>query len=263
MTPHLRARKIILATGGRSVPKTGSDGHGYELARSLGHSTTPRILPGLVPLRLREGHFLREVSGLSFPGRLVLASATGKHLCSLTGSVLCTHFGLSGPLVLDMSRHYLQAVAEDPGTHLLLDFLPGQGSGDVDAALTALGSRSPARYLHEALPERLARALCSEAGIDSSLPGNQLSREARRRLVRTVTALDLPVTGNRGFTHAEVTAGGIPLAQLHLDTLASRVTPGLHLCGELCDVDGRIGGFNFQWAWASGWVAGRGAADLL
>jgi hypothetical protein len=115
--------------------------------------------------------------------------------------------------------------------------------------------------LRSRLPERLADALCREAGVDPATSFDRLPREARRRLVLTVSAYRLPVTGDRGFTHAEVTAGGVPLSQVRLQTLESRICPGLYLAGEILDVDGRIGGFNFQWAWASGFVAGTSAAS--
>jgi predicted flavoprotein YhiN len=108
------------------------------------------------------------------------------------------------------------------------------------------------------LPERLARALGEMAGLAPATPANQLSRAQRKQLVQLATAYPLPITGDRGYTYAEVTAGGVPLRELHLKTLESRPCPGLHLCGEICDVDGRIGGFNFQWAWASGFVVGTG-----
>ncbi len=119
------------------------------------------------------------------------------------------------------------------------------------------------RYLAGRLPERLARVLAAEAGVEASGSGHELPREARRRLVHAVLASMVPVTGHRGWNFAEVTAGGVPLGELHLATMESRPCPGLHLCGEICDVDGRIGGYNFQWAWASGAVAGWGAVAAL
>jgi predicted flavoprotein YhiN len=114
--------------------------------------------------------------------------------------------------------------------------------------------------LRERLPERLARVLCEHAGVDPATRGDALRREERRAVSSAVCNLELPITGSRGYTFAEVTAGGVPLSELHLDTMESRVCPGFYLCGEICDVDGRIGGFNFQWAWSSGFVAGTASA---
>jgi predicted flavoprotein YhiN len=255
------ARRVILATGGRSLPRSGSDGRGYAIAESLGHTLTPRILPGLVPLTLPAGHPLRTLSGVSAETVLELRGSTGKRLNRLTGSTLCTHFGLSGPSVMDMSRHYLGAVLDDPGAYLVANWLPGETRETQDRALRELGGRSVGRQLALRLPERLGRVLCEAAGVDPGRTGHVLTREERRALTTSVIEHRLPVTGHRGYNFAEVTAGGVPLAELRLETLESRPAPGLHLCGEILDVDGRIGGYNFQWAWASGFVAGTGAAS--
>ena len=259
----LTAARVVLATGGRSLPKSGSDGHGYEIVRALGHSVTPRVLPALVPLRLAEGSWLRALPGVALPATLEVRSATGRRTAAFTGPVLCTHFGVSGPCVMDVSRYFLDALADDPRSRLVANWLPGETSATLDAVMRTLGGRTPAAFLATLVPARFARALCEEAGVAPSLAGAQVPRELRRALVSLVTEMALPVTGDRGFDHAEVTAGGVPLRELHLDTLESRRCPGLHLCGEICDVDGRIGGYNFQWAWASGFVAGvaAGAAD--
>jgi len=266
----IRARRIILATGGRSLPKTGSDGHGYDIARSLGHSITPRVFPALVPLTLPKDHFICGMSGLTVPAAIELRSGTGKRLVSFTNSTLCTHFGLSGPGVLDISRYYSDAAADAREKKLappvlLLNWLPGTTAESLDQELQALAragsATGAARFLMTKLPERLARVLCEAAGVDAAAPLHQLTREKRRALVQAATELPLPVTGDRGYTYAEVTAGGVPLSEVHLETMESRACPGLSLCGEICDVDGRIGGFNFQWAWASGFVAGTAAGS--
>ncbi|MDP1661088.1 MAG: aminoacetone oxidase family FAD-binding enzyme [Phycisphaerales bacterium] len=265
----LLAGRIILATGGMALPRSGSDGAGYAFARSLGHSVTPQVFPSLVPLTTAEGWFLKALSGIAVPATLTVTSGTGKKLASFTNSTLFTHFGLSGPGPLDVSRYYLEAKREDPGAKLLLNLLPGADTERFDALLVKYRDDSPVRILSQhpcGLPERLARALCDKAGVYPSTGGviQHMPREVRRGLATLCTAMDVPVTGSRGFTFAEVTAGGVPLSELHLNTMASRVCPGLSICGEVCDVDGRIGGFNFQWAWASGYLAGTGAAiDLL
>lgn len=258
------ARCVILATGGMSLPKSGSDGHGYTLARALGHSITQPVFPALVPLVLDENKtFLRELSGLTLTCTLDLASSSGKKLVSFTNSLLCTHFGLSGPAALDISRYFTDARRTDPHATLTLNFLPGVTFEKADELLGVNPRISIARRLSELVPDRLGRALCEHAKIEPSTLGAQLRRDDRRTLARTLTALPLPVTGDRGFTYAEVTAGGVPLSELHLETMSSRLCPNLHLCGEICDVDGRIGGFNFQWAWASGYAAGIAAAGSL
>ena len=260
----IRARRVVLATGGKSLPKSGSDGHGYEIARTLGHTITPEVFPALVPLVLDPSRsFLTELSGLTMDASVELWSGSGKKLASFTNSMLCTHFGLSGPGVLDISRYYTSAKKHDAGAELSLNLLPGRSFEQVDATLSEASRLSIGRRLSELVPERLARAICGFCGVDPALMTNQLPRPARRSLAHALTRLVVPVTGDRGYTYAEVTAGGVPLSELHLSTMESRVCPGLHLCGEICDVDGRIGGFNFQWAWASGHAAGVGAAKAL
>jgi predicted Rossmann fold flavoprotein len=263
---EIRARRLVLATGGKSLPKSGSDGAGYELARGLGHTLTPRVFPALVPLLLAPEHWITRLSGLSARATLEVRSSAGKRRAAFTDALLCTHFGISGPVVLDVSRHYVDAALDEPGARLVASWLPGETFERVDAALLALGKRSPGRWLRErGLPERLADALCAAAGVDGSRAAHSLTRETRRALALALVETVLPVRGDRGFTYAEVTAGGVPLSELDLDTMESRILPGLHLVGEICDVDGRIGGFNFQWAWASGYVAGcaAGRADEM
>lgn len=258
---ELITREIVLATGGRSLPKTGSDGHGLEIARTLGHSITPRVFPALVPLILPPGHFIRDLSGLTVKATLEVRSRSGKKLAAFTDSTLCTHFGLSGPSVLDISRYFFAAKFDDSQTTLVINWWPEKPPEQLDADLQALRQMAVGKYLRTALPQNLARALCQQADIEPNTAGNILTRAQRLTLTRAVTQMPLPVTGDRGYDFAEVTAGGVPLSELHLNTMESRVCPGLYLCGEICDVDGRIGGFNFQWAWASGYVVGISAGE--
>ncbi len=256
----IEASRIIIATGGKSIPKSGSDGFGYQLVRALGHSITPLVTPGLVPLTLPRDHFLCALTGVTLDATIELRSGTGKRLESFTNSTLLTHFGLSGPSVLDISRYYLHAIAADPNAVLCVNWLPGTAEDDMDRELQALRAKSVGGFLRERLPERLARALCEHAGVDASTRGDSLRRDERRAVAASVCNLPVPVTGSRGYNFAEVTSGGVPLSELQLDTMESRKCEGLYLCGEICDVDGRIGGFNFQWAWSSGYVAGTAAA---
>jgi predicted Rossmann fold flavoprotein len=247
----LRADRVILAAGGRSVPKTGSDGSGYDLARALGHTVT-KTFPALVPLVVTKGHWITEISGVSMDAELAVKSPTGRVLQRHRGSMLFTHFGLSGPVVLDISRHW---IANQPAT-LSANFLPGQTFESVDAFLLGAAQRNPRATIASVLrlPDRLIARLAPDT------PLGRMPKEERRRIVRDVVDFPLPVIRDRGFDYAEVTAGGVPLEEIDLNTMESRRCKSLYLCGEILDVDGRIGGFNFQWAWASGRAAGRGAA---
>ncbi len=260
---ELLARRVVLAAGGRALPKSGSDGAGVALARALGHEPTDAVLPALVPLVVPEGHWLTGLSGIAAPARVEVRSAAGKRLIAFRGDLLCAHFGLSGPVVLDVSRYFLAARRRDAGARLVVSFLPAASVESIEGELRALGRRTLGTWLSGKLPDRLAAALLAEAGLDGATTTLRLTREQRRRLCGSLLAHEVPIAGDRGFVHAEATAGGVPLDQVRLDSMESRRCPGLHLCGELLDVDGRIGGFNFQWAWASGAVAGRGAARAL
>jgi len=247
----LHADRVILAVGGRSVPKTGSDGSGYDLARALGHTVT-KTFPALVPLVVTKGHWITEISGTSVEAELAVKSPTGRVLERRRGSMLFTHFGLSGPVVLDISRHW---IASQPAT-LSANFLPGQTFESLDAMFLDAAQRNPRATVASVLrlPDRLITRLASDT------PLGRMPKEERRRIVHDIVDFQLPVIRDRGFDYAEVTAGGVPLEEIDLNTMESRRCKHLHLCGEILDVDGRIGGFNFQWAWASGRAAGSGAS---
>ena len=259
---HAVAR-VVLATGGLSLPKTGSDGFGLELARGFGHSLVATT-PALVPLLL-GGSFHAPLSGVAHEVELVVRDA-GRRPIRRTGSLLWTHFGVSGPVVLDVSRAYLRAALEGGSPVLEANLLPGRDFAWVERELVRLASEAPrtsvARALARQLPQAVAQAVAAEAGCGDATLG-RLTREERRALVRGIVERRLPVEGDRGYSFAEVTAGGVPLAEVDTATMQSKRKPGLFLVGEMLDVDGRIGGFNFQWAWSSGWVAGGGLARAL
>ncbi len=260
----LTARKLILATGGKSLPKTGSDGLGYSFAESLGHTVTDTT-PALVPLVLPKKHYLTKLSGLTLDVQLTVTAASGKALHRQTGSMLLTHFGLTGPAAMDISRHYIAAQAQDAGTTLSANLLPGMTYEQVEAHLLAVsqvrGKSAVGTIISDDLPKRLVELLLTQAvDIDPLTPMARVSKAQRISLAQALTALPLPIVRDRGYLFAEVTAGGVPLDELDLKTMQSRVCPGLYLCGEILDVDGRIGGYNFQWAWCSGRLAGTSAA---
>lgn len=254
----LSARTVVLATGGRSLPKSGSDGLGYLVAASLGHSCIPTT-PALVPLVLDDEACAR-LSGVACDAELRV-HVNGRQVAADRGSLLWTHFGISGPAALDVSRHWLRArIGGSADVGLSLNLCPGETSESVEQWLLARGADRPRAVLATILGERLPRALADawvqRAGLDPLLTLSHLDREARRRLVRALVDTPLSVRDSRGYSYAEVTAGGVPLDEIDPASMASRVCPDLHLVGEILDVDGRLGGFNFQWAWSSAFVAG-------
>jgi len=255
---------VVLATGGKSLPKTGSDGFGYELALGLGHRLIDDT-PSLVPLLTEPGRF-RQLSGIAQDVELTI-KVDGEKPLRMSGALLWTHFGISGPVVLDISRHWHRAMLEKKAVALTANLMPGRAFNDVEQWLidaAAMGGRQRIKaVLAGQMPERLAEALLAEAGIATDVIVGQVNKDARRALVHLLTALPLAVTGSRGYAYAEVTAGGVPLDEIDATTMQSRVCPGLFLVGEILDVDGRIGGFNFQWAWAGGKVVAEGLARLF
>ena len=255
-TTPISADQVILATGGQALPKSGSDGFGYRLAKEFGHTITPRVFPALVPLILPGGHPFRSVPGIALPARLTVTTPTGKHLAQVQGDLLLTHFGISGPAALDISHAWREAFENDNQVSVVVDLAPDQSPDETDECLRAGGKQSIQQWLRARFPDRLAEALLEVAQATPTTACAQLTRPQRQAVRDAVHNVPLRIEGDRGWHHAEVTMGGVPLSEIRWQTMGSKHTDGLHLCGEILDVDGRIGGFNFQWAWASGYLAG-------
>jgi predicted Rossmann fold flavoprotein len=261
---QIAARAVVLSTGGRSLPKSGSDGFGYQLAASLGHGYV-ETTPALAPLLL-DGGLHAALSGVTMHAALSLCEG-GRTTLRLEGPLLWTHFGASGPLVLNMSRHWLRARRAGGAVELTLNLFPGDGFDAIDGWLLEQERTRPRARLSTLLATRLPAAVAAAwpaaAGIDPEGTLAHLPRDERRRLVHALVEARLDVRDSRGYNYAEVTAGGVPLDEIDPATMESRICPGLYLAGEILDVDGRLGGFNFQWSWSSAWVAGRAAAGRL
>lgn len=251
-----RSRVVVIATGGLSYPGTGSDGSGYALAKSLGHSIVPTT-PALTPL-LTDDPAWRSLAGITLPVRISFM-ADGKRAAQSEGAMLFTHSGFSGPAVLDISGSWLRSHAEQK--ELFVNFLPARREEDVLSEFARVAAsrsgRSWKRSLAGHLPERLAEVFLGKAGIDPGTRLDQFPKKDREALLRSLFKFPARVTGFQGYEKAEVTAGGVDLREVDPKTLESKLVAGLFFAGEVLDVDGRIGGFNFQWAWASGRVAGE------
>jgi predicted Rossmann fold flavoprotein len=266
----IEASRVILATGGLSVPLTGSDGTGLKILEALGHTLNPTY-PALTPLTLTP-HRYEELAGVSLTVTIrqeVRGPARGRKAFRTTGGFLVTHRGWSGPTALNVS-HLTRAAAADTsppdplsenrrgGAHLLVSW-GTLTRAEWEKELTG-GSKLVANVVKGHLPERLAAVLFAESGVPADRTVAQLRKEERERLLTVLCAWPLPCTGDEGYKKAEVTGGGVALAEIVPQTMESRKHPGLFIVGEALDVFGPIGGYNFHWAWASGRLGGRGAA---
>ena len=261
----LQAAAVVLATGGQALPKSGSDGAGFAMARRLGHTIVPTT-PALAPLLLDTTDSVHAaVSGVSQDVELAIW-VDGAVAIRLMGSMLWTHFGISGPVALNASRHWLRAQLEGRKVSMTANLRPGESFDTMDAEWQRRALANPKAAIQTTLasmlPGSVATAILGQLTLDGGVPLAHFSRDDRRRLTRALVEWPLAVTGSRGYTYAEATAGGVSLAEINAGTMASRTCPGLSCVGEVLDVDGRIGGFNFQWAWSSGFVAGRALADI-
>jgi predicted Rossmann fold flavoprotein len=258
------AARIVLATGGQSLPKSGSDGTGWKFATHLGHTIIPPV-PALVPLMLDPASALSHalLSGISHDVEIT-AWVSGRVATRVTGSLLWTHFGVSGPAALDISRHWTRATAENLDIRLTLNVCPGFTFDSLDGYLVEIVNSRPRAtlptLLAPLLPSAVVSALLKAVGIDEEQASGKLTRESRRALTHALVEWTMPVVGTRGYNYAEATAGGVQLAEINPRTMESRRCPGLYLVGEMVDVDGRLGGFNFQWAWSSAMAAARALA---
>jgi len=251
----VQAHSVILASGGLSVPNTGSDGTGLQIAHGLGHRIC-ETYPALTPLTtLPPPH--EHLSGVSLNVRL--RARWRDRIVESQGGFLFTHRGYSGPAVLDIS-HVAVLGATDPGETPVLRV---QWSGlDANAwrQTLAAASGSVSTAVGRIVPQRLAAQMMLEAGVPADRKTSELKRDERERLIEHLTAYALPWNGHEGYRKAEVTGGGVSLEEVDAGTLESRRHPGLFFCGEILDAFGPIGGHNFSWAWATARLAGRGAA---
>jgi predicted Rossmann fold flavoprotein len=265
---RIAAAAVVLATGGLSLPKSGSDGAGYGFAAAVGHSIVPTT-PALAPLVLdaqSPAAINGDISGVAIDVELRIW-IDGAVATELRGALLWTHFGVSGPVVLNASRHWARARLDGRDVRATINLCPGEDFDGVDARLRAAAVTHPRSTVRSQLarvvPESLASALLRALRVDPDRALAHLPRDVRRGLVRAIVEWPLAVVDTRGYNYAEVTAGGVALTEIDSATMQSRVRPRLFLVGEILDVDGRIGGFNFQWAWATGQIAGRALPAIL
>jgi predicted Rossmann fold flavoprotein len=254
--PPIDASAVVLATGGLSVPATGSDGTGLRIARQLGH-TVHDTYPALTPL-VAEGAPHANLAGVSL--NVTLRATDAKRRYEVTGGFLFTHRGYSGPAVLNISHIAVRSrLKNQPRPPILVQWCE-LDTPAWDDILRTQGNAQLASTLRRHVPSRVADMLIDEAHVAPDRRLSELKREERTRIVHALTRYRLPWMGDEGYKKAEVTGGGVSLGEVDPITLESRLHPGLFLCGEMLDAFGPIGGYNFAWAWATGRAAGLGAA---
>jgi predicted Rossmann fold flavoprotein len=254
-----KADSVIITTGGASYPATGSTGDGYRLAAAVGHSIK-EIRPALVPIET-AGDFAARLRDLNLRNVSVTLLADGKGSSALFGEMSFTPFGVSGPVILSLSRQIVDALSLGRSVLLSIDLKPALDERKLDARLLrdldAHGKQQFRTLLKGLLPKKLIPVCTDMTGIPGDKIGNQLTGQDRRRLRKWLKDFRLEVTGHRPFTEAIVTAGGVNTQEIDPRTMASRLVRGLYFAGEVLDIDADTGGYNLQAAFSTGWVAGR------
>lgn len=253
----LVADAVIVATGGLSVPNTGSDGTGLRVLAKLGHTLHPTYA-ALTPVTAADGPF-SDLSGISLS--VSLTARGGGRTATARGGFLFTHRGYSGPSVLNVSHVVVRSQAEpaQPAAGIRVQWT-AHDEAAWEALLKPQGTRQVSTVVRSEMPERLSAALLAQARVEPSRSLAELTRDERRRLIETLVRGELPWHGDEGYKKAEVMGGGVPLSEIDPRTMESRVCGGLYLCGEVLDAFGPIGGYNFLWAWVTGRAAGVAAA---
>ena len=255
-----QGNSLILAAGSKAAPVSGSDGSGYELAGSFGH-TIVKPLPALVQLRCR-GTFFKQLAGVRCEAVVRLVS-NGKTLAADEGEVQLTDYGISGIPTFQVSRYAARALDEGRQVSALLDFFPSKSMEDTRTMLkqrkAALGYRPSGEFLNGVLNKKLAAVLLKQAGIPLDVTCARIKDSQLETLTVQVKQFEVPVISTNSFEQAQVCCGGVDTRELRPDTMESKLVKGLFLVGELTDVDGICGGYNLQWAWSTGAVAGRTA----
>jgi len=254
----LDCQHVVLATGGRGYPKLGGGDTGYSLVREWGHTIVP-LLPADVPLVTSES-WLCALAGVSVPGVHVRVVAKGSPKAGWTGDLLFTHKGLSGPVILALSGHISARLVQQKPVELLVNFLASMPDLDIKEQFVAWrsgqGVRQVSRLLSTFIPASLVTVLCRLAGVPTGCQMAKLPGAVEEKLVRYLTACPIGIKNTEGFTKAMVTRGGVRLKEVDPRTLQSRLIKGLYFAGEVLDLDAPCGGFNLQWAFSSGYLAG-------
>lgn len=257
------APRVIVSTGGYAAPETGSTGDGFSWLEDIGH-TVSRPSPSIVPLET-SASWVHRLAGTDWSYLKMRFYAGGKQQINKTGKILFTHFGISGPMVLNTSKEVADLLTWADDVECSLDLYPETELGELDTRIVKLINASPRKTITNTLHEMFPRALCTEllalCEIDASTPSAQLGKDKRKALVRTLKDLRFPITGTMGFDRAVIADGGVNLDEINFKTMESHKAHGLYIIGDLLNINRPSGGYSLQLCWTTGWVAGSSALD--
>lgn len=263
----IKADKVILATGGKSYPLTGSTGDGYILAKKLGHTVT-KIKPSLVPLEIYEKNICKQLQGLSLKNVKIRLEdeSKNKNIYEDFGEMLFTHFGVSGPIILSSSAHLvrykeIENLLKEQKIKLIIDLKPALTEEKLnERILRDFNEEKNKEYknsLNKLLPQKLIPVILEKSGIKYNKKVNEITKEERLKIVKLLKNFELKIQNFRPIDEAIITSGGINIKEINPKTMQSKIIPGLYFAGEIIDVDGYTGGFNLQIAYSTGFVAGN------
>ena len=252
------AKSVIIATGGKSYPLTGSEGDGYKLASDLGH-TIVEPKPALVPI-VTKGEQAKKLQGVALQNVEAQLWIDGKKIKSQIGEMIFTHFGLSGPIILALSRFAVDAVQKKQDVKIVIDINPDCDLQSLDASIVKVlnenGKKKFVNILPQWMPTKMVDFVINETAIDREKLAHQINAKERKLLSKMMKNLSFDVFGNRAFKDAMITAGGVATSEISAKTMESKICKNLFFAGELLDLDADTGGFNLQIAFSTGWVAG-------
>lgn len=260
---RINADTLILATGSKAAPKTGSDGSGYILAKNFSHSIV-KPLPALVQLT-SDNRQCKVMAGVRSTGRVTIY-ADGKRIAEDLGEIQYTEYGISGIPVFQVSRHAVKAKDRKKEVLAVVDMLPEFSEEelceDIGKRLEKEGNKDIVSFFAGLLNKKLVQGVVKSIGDDMNMTAEQAGEKKLCRLVREMKEYTFDITGSRSYEYAQVCQGGVKLSEVNFETMESRLCSGLYFAGELLDVDGKCGGYNLQWAWSSGYLAGKSAAEV-
>lgn len=258
----IRGSKVIIATGGKAMPASGSDGSGYNLVKELGH-TIVETFPGLVQLKL-EGNIFKNLKGVKFPGRAML-SCGNKFLLEDFGDILFTDYGISGPPILQISRTAIEYLNNKKDVRLKISIINSKSKEELfdylDKRFILMKNRTIEEALIGLINKRLIPTILKEVGIKKDKKVSAISKKEIKDISGILTNWEFKISGSKDWKDAQVTAGGVSTDEVDSKTMESKKCRGLYIVGELLDIDGDCGGFNLQWAWSSGYIAGISSSN--